>query len=67
MDMAGLFRLDGRTALVTGATRGIGRMIAAGFVGQGARVLVTGRDVDAAAATARRRGGWRSSRWLLWA
>ncbi|KQM98283.1 SDR family oxidoreductase [Sphingomonas sp. Leaf25] len=52
MDMATLFRLDGRTALVTGGTRGIGRMIAAGFVAQGARVFIASRDADACRATA---------------
>ncbi len=52
MDMATLFRLDGRTALVTGGTRGIGRMIAAGFVAQGARVFIASRDADACHATA---------------
>jgi NAD(P)-dependent dehydrogenase (short-subunit alcohol dehydrogenase family) len=40
-------RLEGLTALVTGAGRGIGRAIAARFVDEGARVLVF--DVDRAA------------------
>jgi NAD(P)-dependent dehydrogenase (short-subunit alcohol dehydrogenase family) len=38
MDTTNLFRLDGRTAHVTGGSRGIGRMIAAGFIAQGATV-----------------------------
>lgn len=41
---ADAFRLDGRIALVTGATRGIGAAIARELAGAGARVLVTGRD-----------------------
>jgi hypothetical protein len=37
-------RLDGLTAVVTGAGRGIGRAIAARFVDEGARVLLVDRD-----------------------
>ena len=40
-------KLDGRIALVTGASRGIGRAIARAYVGEGARVVVTGRDAGA--------------------
>jgi NAD(P)-dependent dehydrogenase (short-subunit alcohol dehydrogenase family) len=51
MDTTNLFRLDGRTALVTGGSRGIGKMIAAGFVAQGARVYISSRKADACEAT----------------
>jgi 3-oxoacyl-[acyl-carrier protein] reductase len=40
----------GRSVIVTGATRGIGKGIARVFVRAGANVLITGRDADAAAA-----------------
>lgn len=38
-------RLDGRTALVTGSTSGIGRAAAAALATRGAHVIVSGRDV----------------------
>src|SRR5215210_1562880 len=40
-------RLDGKVALVTGASRGIGRAIAAAYAGAGARVLISSRKQDA--------------------
>jgi NAD(P)-dependent dehydrogenase (short-subunit alcohol dehydrogenase family) len=45
--MNDLFSLAGRTALVTGGSRGIGRMIAAGFLAQGARVYISSRKAEA--------------------
>jgi 2-keto-3-deoxy-L-fuconate dehydrogenase len=46
-----MFRLDGKTALVTGAGSGIGEAIALCFAGQGAQVWVVDRDAPKAAAT----------------
>jgi NAD(P)-dependent dehydrogenase (short-subunit alcohol dehydrogenase family) len=47
-----LFSLAGRTALITGGSRGIGRMIAAGFLAQGARVYISSRKAEACDKTA---------------
>ena len=50
--MQDLFSLAGRTALITGGSRGIGRMIAAGFLRAGARVYISARKAVACDATA---------------
>ena len=46
--------LDGRVALVTGATSGIGEATAIAAAAAGARVMLTGRDADKASAVLRR-------------
>ncbi|MES2787276.1 MAG: SDR family oxidoreductase [Pseudomonadota bacterium] len=51
-DPSSLFSLQGRTALITGGSRGIGRMIAAGFLAQGAKVYISSRKAAACDATA---------------
>lgn len=53
MDTAALFSLEGRCALVTGGSRGIGRMIAEGLLRQGARVYISARKAEACDETAR--------------
>jgi len=45
-------RLEGSKALVTGASRGIGRAIAVRFAGEGADVAITSRRLDSLADTA---------------
>ncbi|MFL6660969.1 MAG: SDR family oxidoreductase [Rhizobacter sp.] len=50
--MNDLFSLAARSALVTGGSRGIGRMIAAGFLAAGARVYISARKAEACDRTA---------------
>ena len=45
-------RLDGKVALVTGASKGIGKSIAAGFVESGAQVMLTSRKLEGLQAAA---------------
>jgi NAD(P)-dependent dehydrogenase (short-subunit alcohol dehydrogenase family) len=48
-----LFDLSGKTAVVTGGSRGIGMMIARGLLEAGARVYISSRKADACAAAER--------------
>jgi 2-deoxy-D-gluconate 3-dehydrogenase len=49
-----LFSVSGKIVLVTGGSRGIGEMIAAGFLANGAKVYISSRKADACDATAKR-------------
>ena len=50
MDALESFRLNGQSALVTGATKGIGRAIARSLAEAGANIVVVGRDANDASA-----------------
>ena len=56
-----MFRLDGRTALVTGSSRGIGRAIGLTLAAAGARVMFHGSKESAALEAAAREG---SGEWI---
>ncbi len=62
-----MFRLDGKTALVTGASQGIGEEVARTLAGQGAKVVLAARNVDKLTALAEEiaAGGGTALAWPL--
>src|SRR5579871_3304623 len=54
LSLTDLFSVAGKTVLVTGGSRGIGEMIAAGFLANGAKVYISSRKAQVCDATAAR-------------
>ena len=50
--MSDWFSIENKVTLVTGGSRGIGEMIAAGFLQHGAKVYISSRKADVCDATA---------------
>src|ERR1700747_3405535 len=52
-DALDAFHLDGKVAVITGGSRGLGRAMAVGFASAGANVVVASRNHDSCVQTAR--------------
>ena len=47
IDFSNLYSVKGKTVVITGGSRGIGEMLAAGFLANGAKVIISSRKADA--------------------
>ncbi|MEH6409564.1 MAG: SDR family oxidoreductase [Hyphomonas sp.] len=54
MDFSNLFSVAGKTVVITGGSRGIGEMLAAGFLANGAKVIISSRKAKACEETVAR-------------
>ena len=57
MDFSNLFSVKGKTVVITGGSRGIGEMLAAGFLANGAKVIISSRKEAACYETVERLKG----------
>ena len=53
-DFNNLFSVKGKTVVITGGSRGIGEMLAAGYLANGAKVIISSRKADACEETVKR-------------
>jgi len=60
------WRLDGRTAIITGAAGLIGSALSAGFAANGAHVVMVDRDGDGLARLAARTWSWWTATVTAW-
>ena len=57
IDFSNLYSVKGKTVVITGGSRGIGEMLAAGFLANGAKVIISSRKADACEETVERLKG----------